>query len=259
MVRYGDLVGVTAQILNDSFRRSKRTFGVNNPFGFEGLFGNVLRYFEFLSQSSHELSSEYHAQCPFRKQIPTTVGRFALVFAVFPFIGLCNTASGYNTMNMRVKPKLLTPCVQNRYHTRFGTQIFGIGGKGLDSLPRGGKQGIIQFFVMHRQQGIKAGRQGEDNMIVWNGQQFAFPIYDPSFTISSLTFGAVSVSTRIVRDCLYTAALTNSHMSSQSEGSAQGQRPEGFSDLCYRIKLLFKCRTVKTNDIADFILRLQRA
>ena len=94
-------------------------------------------------------------------------------------------------------------------------------------------------------------------MVVGNGQQLAFPIDDPSFTVGRLAFGAMSVTAGIVAYRLYATRLTNSDMTSQSLSPTQRQGPEGFPDLCYGVKLLFKCRAMKMDNIAKLMLRSQ--
>ncbi len=47
-------------------------------------------------------------------------------------------------------------------------------------------------------------------MVVGNGKQFIFPIYDPSFTVGSLAFGTMPVTAGVVADGFFTTvtALT---------------------------------------------------
>ena len=59
VIGYGNLVGVSAQVFYDCFGRSKWSLGIDYPFGFEGLPGNVLWHNYFFAQLSHELSPEY--------------------------------------------------------------------------------------------------------------------------------------------------------------------------------------------------------
>jgi hypothetical protein len=58
-------------------------------------------------------------------------------------------------------------------------------------------------------------------MIVWNGQQFAFPIDDPSFTVCGLTFGAMPVTAGIVAYSLCPTGFADSHMTSKGFGSTK--------------------------------------
>lgn len=90
-------------------------------------------------------------------------------------------------------------------------------------------------------------------MIVGNGQQFTFPIDDPSFTVGGLALRAVAVAAGVVTDRLHTAGFAYSDMASQSLSPAQGQSPQGFPDLCYGFKVFFKLRTVKMDNIADLM------
>lgn len=101
-------------------------------------------------------------------------------------------------------------------------------------------------------------RQSEDHMIVWNGQQLAFPIDDPSFPVGHLALWAMAVAAGVVTDRLYPTRRAYSYMTSQDLSPTQGQGLEGFPDLCYRIKLLFESRTMKMDNVANFMFRPQR-
>ena len=117
---------------------------------------------------------------------------------------------------------------------------------------------MVNLLVMLRKQLIEMMRQSKDNMIVGNGQQLALPIQDPPLTVCHLALGAMPVATGVITDCLYAARCTDRDMSAQRKGPAQGQGPKRLPDLSYRIILLFKCRSMKMNDIANFICRPQR-
>ena len=173
-------------------------------------------------------------------------------------MGRGNPPTRHNAMHMRMQPKLLTPGVQDGYHSRFGAHVFGIGSKGLDGLPGCGEQSIIHFLIKTGQEFIEMMGQSKDNMIVWNGQQFAFPIDDPSFFVDHLAFGTMPVAAGVVTDRFDPTRFTNSHMPTQGKSSAQGQCPECFPDLDRGIKTSFKPSTMKTDDIGYFIGRLQR-
>ena len=58
-------------------------------------------------------------------------------------------------------------------------------------------------------------------MVVRNGKKFTFPIYDPSFPIGSLAFGAVPVAAGVVTDRLFAAVIAFGDMATQSLCPAQ--------------------------------------
>jgi hypothetical protein len=95
--------------------------------------------------------------------------------------------------------------------------------------------------------------EGKDHMTVRNWQQLVFPIYDPAFTIGCLTFGAVSVAARVIADRLCATRFTDRNMTSQHVGSTYRQCPEGFLYLDRRVILIFKCGTMKADDVAEFM------
>ena len=142
-------------------------------------------------------------------------------------------------------------------HSRFCPQVFRVSGKGFNGLPGGSKQGRVDFFVILGYQLIKNMWQGKDHMIVGHGQQFAFPVQYPVFTVCYLAFGAVPVSAGVIADGLDATAFADGDMSSQVFGPAQGNGLKGLFYLYRRIVLLLKTATMKTDDIGYFIGRLQ--
>ena len=73
---------------------------------------------------------------------------------------------------MRVREKSLAPGMQNGQKADVGAQVFGIRSNLEESLGRGSKeQAINQSFILQGQRSQEVG-QGEDDMIVGDGQQF---------------------------------------------------------------------------------------
>ena len=63
-------------------------------------------------------------------------------------------------------------------------------------------------------------RQCEHNMIISGGQKFRYPVVEPFFLGHGLTFGAVTVSTRIIGVALIIAVGAKVNMTTQSSGPA---------------------------------------
>ncbi len=58
-------------------------------------------------------------------------------------------------------------------------------------------------------------------MVVRNGKKFTFPIYDPSFPVGSLAFGAVPVAAGVVAYSFLATAAAFGDMATQSFCPAQ--------------------------------------
>ena len=68
--------------------------------------------------------------------------------------------------------KSLAPSVENCHKADVGAQVFGISGDLEEGLGRGPKQQAINQNLILQGQGSKNVGQGEDDMIVGDGQQF---------------------------------------------------------------------------------------
>jgi hypothetical protein len=124
-------------------------------------------------------------------------------------------------------------------------------------MPTGCKQCTIDLLGIFWQHFIELVWQSKDKVIVWHGQEFAFPVTDPPFTVGSLALGAVAVPAGIITNRKDATGLANSNMAAQGFGPAKGQSPEGFSYLYDRLVLLSERCTVNADDIANFIPGLQ--
>jgi len=65
MVGDSYLVGISAQVLNHCIWRSKRPFGIDNPFLFKSPFTDVVGYVDSFPQLGHKPGTENFADCPF--------------------------------------------------------------------------------------------------------------------------------------------------------------------------------------------------
>jgi hypothetical protein len=147
--------------------------------------------------------------------------------------------------------------VEHGHHAGFGPQVFWVFGKSPDGMPTGCKQCTIDLLGIFWQHFIELVWQSKDKVIVWHGQEFAFPVTDPPFTVGSLALGAVAVPAGIITNRKDATGLANSNMAAQGFGPAKGQSPEGFSYLYDRLVLLSERCTVNADDIANFIPGLQ--
>lgn len=81
-------------------------------------------------------------------------------------------------------------------------------------------------------------------MKVGNWKQFSLPLHDPSFTVYSLTFGAVPVSTTVIEVLFVPTTFAFTLMSAQRSGSTPGYSIKGLYCLLCLWVLFKKIATV---------------
>ena len=138
----GNFMGVSSQILNHHFGRSKWPLGINDPFLFERLLTNVLGYVHLFPELGHKPCPEHHTHSPFWKKV------LVFVFGHLPLIRLGYPTTRHDAVHMRMQPELLSPSVKDGDHAGFGSQIFRVCCKRLDSGPRGRKQSGVNRLVV---------------------------------------------------------------------------------------------------------------
>jgi hypothetical protein len=99
-----------------------------------------------------------------------------------------------------MKLELLVPGVEHTEEADLGSEMSGVTRYFQERFGAGTKQQTIdQFFVLQSQRSQLRG-QGEDDMDVGRGEQFAAPGLDPAFTSARLTLWAMAITTAVIRD-----------------------------------------------------------
>ena len=62
---------------------------------------------------------------------------------------------------------------------------------------------------------------GEDDVVVIDGQQFSLPVFEPLGAGQILAFGAMAVTAGVIRDSLLTTVTTGLHMPAQGGSPAR--------------------------------------
>jgi hypothetical protein len=82
-------------------------------------------------------------------------------------------------------------------------------------FPCTGKQQVVKICRMMKEQTIECIRYRKNNMKVWDRKQILLAVFHPCFTLSILTLGTMTVTTRVVTDADMTALIAFINMSAQ--------------------------------------------
>jgi hypothetical protein len=77
--------------------------------------------------------------------------------------------------------EVLAPGMENADHPHLGAEMFGVLGEFRECFGCRVKKQVIQDLLVHRNQGIQFGGEGEDHMEVFNGQEVLPASLDPFF------------------------------------------------------------------------------
>ena len=114
-------------------------------------------------------------------------------------MGCCNdAATTYHAMDMRVKAKLLPPCVENADDTGCGAEVLFIICKAHQRFSRCIKEEIKQLFSVSENDGVQLMRQCEYDMIVGYGYQLSGSGFHPIVFFKSAALRAVPVMAAMV-------------------------------------------------------------
>ena len=113
-----------------------------------------------------------------------------------------DAAARYHAVQVRVMQQVLTPGVQDRDEADLGAQVLGVRCNRAQRLGGGAEQDVVDgCLVLIRDRGDLL-RRGEDDMEVFDRQQFAASIVEPFGTRERLALRAVPVPAAVERDAL---------------------------------------------------------
>ena len=203
-------MSVSTQLFDYLFRPGKWLLGVNNPIVFVQAINKLLRLRQLLLQGFYKLPPEDIGKVLDSEQ------KYLVIFRgiyLFPLPLEIDSTSGNNTMDMRVKTKVLSPCVQYGYHARFCMQL--CVRKLSYCFPCACKQQVIKICRMLKKQAVECIRYSKYHMKVWDRKQILFAVFHPCFTLSILALGTMTVTARVITDADMTALIAFINMSAQ--------------------------------------------
>jgi hypothetical protein len=129
-------------------------------------------------------------------------------------------------MHMGMVHQVLTPSVEHHQTADTGSEVPGIGGNFEQCAGGGLEQNAVDHAWILQGQRCQFVRQGEYDVEVRHGQQFALPLLKPGCAGQSLALGAMPVAARVVLNPLLAAGLAALHMSPQLSSPAAQHSPQ---------------------------------
>jgi hypothetical protein len=77
--------------------------------------------------------------------------------------------------------EVLTPGRENADHSDLCAEMFGVVGELREGLGGGAKKQVVQELLVHGNQGVQCGGEGEDHREVFHGQEVLPASLDPFF------------------------------------------------------------------------------
>ncbi len=103
-------------------------------------------------------------------------------------------------MDMGMKLEFLIPGVEHAEEANLGSEMSGVACHFQERFGAGTKQQTIDDFFVRQGQRSQLRWQGEDDMDVGRGEQFALASLEPAFASARLTLRAVAISAAVIRD-----------------------------------------------------------
>ena len=132
-----------------------------------------------------------------------------------------DAASCGDAVNVGMKQEVLPPAVENGKETDARAEVAGIGGDGLQSGGAGGKQDFVQRRLIPQDQIVELFGDGENHVVVIDGQQFPLPAFDPLSPGPALAFRTMTVTTGVIGNPFVVALAAPLQVASQSGGAAR--------------------------------------
>jgi hypothetical protein len=120
-----------------------------------------------------------------------------------------------------VEQQILSPAVQDRKETNVRTEVAGIGGNGPQSGGAGGKKDLVKQRLVTQNQIVELLGDGENHVVIINGQQFSLPACHPLRPGQILTFRTVPVTAGVVGVSFFGAVAALLPMAPECGGTAR--------------------------------------
>ena len=128
-----------------------------------------------------------------RQQVTGTAGDPAFAVGRYP-------AAGDDTVQVGMMGHCRAPGVQHGGDAEFGAQAPGIGSDRSQGFGRGLEHEVVDHGLVVIGDIGDLGWDGEDGVVILDGQQVALPFGEPLFGGGAMTLRAMAVATRVVSD-----------------------------------------------------------
>jgi hypothetical protein len=170
-------------------------------------------------------------------------------------------AAGNDDVDMRMMGERRAPGVEHGGEADARAQMLGIDGDGGQRLSGCPEQEVVDGGLVLERDRADRDRQGEDDVIIGDRQQFGLTLGEPLPGRRALTLRAVAVAAGIVGDAFVRAVLAALDMAAKRRGPAGLDRRHDFqlagADMAF--VGFAPCRPMGAKDVGDLQARPRHA
>ena len=134
-------------------------------------------------------------------------------------------AAGNDDVDMRMMGERRAPGVEHGGEADARAQMLGVGGDGGQRLGGGPEQEVVDGGLVLERDRADRRRQGEDDMIGGDRQEFGLALGEPLPRRRALTLRAVAVAAGIVGDAFVRAVLATLDVTAERRRSDRSRSP----------------------------------
>jgi len=235
-----DPMGIAAQVAVDVFRSGKGGLGIDHPVlaiellpQGEECFGSCqmsqpaaqlqLPGCEQVVEPGQELTPKQGRHDPNREKVfsPAELPKLAAE---------CEPATGDNHVDVRMKPQVSCPGMQDQGKSWLCSESIGTGRELEERCGYGLEEEVEKELPVAQDQGAQSARKGEDTMEVRDGKKGGHTFGHPASPSTGLAVGAMAIATGVVRRAFVTTMGTDVEMASQLGSPAGHEVVEDTSD-----------------------------
>jgi hypothetical protein len=227
-----DPMGVASQVHEHLLRPAEGWLGVDDPFGPDTVGEPSLEF----SRVGHGAELAVKGQPPPVEGGPEQREQFAAEDAAEdadrqekprpagdPSRGVGgDPAAGGDAVDMGVMLEVLVPGVEDGEEADLGPEVVGAGGDLLQGLRGGAEEQAVDHARVRQGDRVERRRQGEDEVEIFDGQQFRLAGLHPVGGGGGLALGAVAVAAGVVGDLAVAALIAFLDVAAQFGGPADG-------------------------------------
>lgn len=109
---------------------------------------------------------------------------------------------------MHMLTQVLSPGMHDRCHAELAAEALGVSSKGLQRLPGGPEQQLVDHLGMQLHPAVEIVRQGKDQMAVGNRQDILLLAFAPASGGAALALRTVAIPAAMIEGNLNIAAVT---------------------------------------------------
>ena len=136
------------------------------------------------------------------------------------------TASGHDTVDMRMMLQALPPRVEDHQPADRGAEALRVGGDLEQRRRRGAEQEVVHDALVRQREARQHLRHREDDMHVADRQELLLARRDPRVAGGGEALGTMPIPTAVVREARLRALITAIAMPAQRRRAALDDRPE---------------------------------